>query len=65
MGSRVLRVGLVQHACGDDREANLATSDSRELGLVIEGNHALSKVFQISGTPNFVMHDLMLRGSLP
>ncbi len=26
MGSRVLRVGLVQHACGDDREANLAAS---------------------------------------
>jgi N-carbamoylputrescine amidase len=26
MGSRILRVGLVQHACGNDREANLATS---------------------------------------
>ncbi|NNJ95433.1 MAG: carbon-nitrogen hydrolase [Halobacteria archaeon] len=26
MGSRVLRVGLVQHACGNDREANLVTT---------------------------------------
>jgi len=26
MDSRVLRVGLVQHACGEDREANLVTS---------------------------------------
>ena len=50
---------------GLDGDAILAKAESPEVGQVIAGNHALAKEMQISGTPTFVMNDMMLRGYLP
>ncbi len=32
---------------------------------MIRANHALADTLQISGTPTFVLRDMMLRGYLP
>ena len=50
---------------GLDGDAILAKAESPEVGQVIAENHALAKEMQISGTPTFVMNDMMLRGYLP
>ena len=50
---------------GLDGDAILAKAESPEVGQVIADNHALAKEMQISGTPTFVMNDMMLRGYLP
>jgi protein-disulfide isomerase len=50
---------------GLDADAIMATAGSDEVSRVIAENHALAKKMQISGTPTFVMNDMMLRGYLP
>jgi N-carbamoylputrescine amidase len=61
MGQNTLRVGLVQHACGDDREANLETSsagirDAARQGarlVLLQELHAAPYFCQYEDTANF------------
>ena len=50
---------------GLDAAAIMAKAQSDEVSKVIAENRALAQEMQISGTPTFVMNDMMLRGYLP
>ncbi len=50
---------------GQDPVAVLARMNTDEVSAVIDSNHALARIMQISGTPTFVVGDEMLRGYLP
>lgn len=50
---------------GLDSDAILAGMDSDTVSGVIAANHALAARMQITGTPTFVMNDVMLRGYVP
>lgn len=48
-----------------DTDAIFAKVDSDEVSAIIEKNHKLASLLQISGTPSFVVEDSMLRGYMP
>ncbi|WP_372838018.1 DsbA family protein [Phaeovulum sp.] len=50
---------------GQDPAAVLARMTTDEVTAVIDANHALAQIMQISGTPTFIVGDEMLRGYLP
>jgi protein-disulfide isomerase len=50
---------------GIDSAAVMARMSDPAVMKVIEDNHALASVLQISGTPTFVMGDSMIRGYVP
>ncbi len=50
---------------GLDAGPILAKMGSAEVKAVIEENHALADAMDISGTPTFVLKDVMLRGYVP
>lgn len=50
---------------GLDPQPVLDRMRAADVQAVIEGNHALAEKMSISGTPTFVMKDLILRGYLP
>lgn len=50
---------------GLDAPAVMARMASAEVTAVIEANHALANILQISGTPTFVVADQMVRGYVP
>ena len=50
---------------GLDSDAVLARMDSPEVTEVIAANHQLAQKLGISGTPSFVMEDVLLRGYMP
>lgn len=50
---------------GLDAGPILAKMGSAEVKAVIEENHALANAMDISGTPTFVLKDVMLRGYVP
>lgn len=50
---------------GHEPEPILARMGSDEVTAVIKANHALADTMEISGTPTFVLKDMMLRGYVP
>jgi protein-disulfide isomerase len=50
---------------GHDAQPILDRMGSEEVNAVIKANHALADTLSISGTPTFVLKDMMLRGYLP
>jgi len=50
---------------GHDPQPILDRMGSDEVKAVIMANHALADTLEISGTPTFVMKDMMLRGYIP
>lgn len=50
---------------GHDPAPILARMQSPEVQAVIAANHELARAMDISGTPTFVVQDLMLRGYVP
>jgi protein-disulfide isomerase len=50
---------------GLDAGPVIAKMASPEVKAVIDANHALGEVMEISGTPTFVLKDVMLRGYVP
>ncbi|MCA0043628.1 DsbA family protein [Celeribacter litoreus] len=48
-----------------DADAVFAALDSEEVNTEIQTNYALAQQMQISGTPSFVMGDMLLRGYVP
>lgn len=50
---------------GHDPQPILDRMRSDEVMSVIKANHALADVMEISGTPTFVLKDMMLRGYVP
>ena len=50
---------------GLDADPILAKMTSAEVRSVIDDNHALAAAMDISGTPTFVLKDVMLRGYVP
>jgi protein-disulfide isomerase len=58
-------LGRLATDLGHDPAPILAKMPSEEVMTVISANHALADEMQISGTPTFVMKDLMVRGYVP
>jgi protein-disulfide isomerase len=50
---------------GHDPQAILARMGGADVQAVIEGNYALAEMMSISGTPAFVMKDMIMRGYAP
>ncbi len=50
---------------GHDPKAVLAKMESPDVMAVIETNHALAEVMEISGTPTFIVDKTMVRGYVP
>ncbi len=50
---------------GLDADAILAGMDADSVTAVIAANHALAARMQITGTPTFVMNEIMVRGYVP
>ncbi len=58
-------LGRLATDLGHDPAPILAKMPSEEVMTVISANHALADEMQISGTPTFVMKDMMVRGYVP
>ena len=58
-------LGRLATDLGLDPQPILDRMGSDEVRAVIEANHALAQTLDISGTPTFVLKDMMLRGYLP
>ncbi len=48
-----------------DADAILAEMDSDAVTYAIEENRKLAQIFQINGTPTFIMGDELVRGYVP
>ncbi len=58
-------LGRLATDLGHDPAAIMAKMPTDEVMAIISANHALADTMQISGTPTFVMKDIMLRGYVP
>ncbi len=58
-------LGRLATDLGHDPAPILAKMPSEDVMAVISANHALADEMQISGTPTFVMKDMMVRGYVP
>ncbi len=58
-------LGRLATDLGHDPAPILAKMPTDEVMSIISANHALADSLQISGTPTFVMKDVMLRGYVP
>ena len=58
-------LGRLAADLGLEAQPILDRMGSDEVRAVIEANHALADTLEISGTPTFVLKDVMLRGYLP
>ncbi len=58
-------LGRLATDLGLDPAPILAKMPTDEVMAIISANHALADTMQISGTPTFVMKDIMLRGYVP
>jgi protein-disulfide isomerase len=58
-------LGRLATELGHDPAPILAKMPTDEVMAIISANHALADELQISGTPTFVMKDMMVRGYVP
>ncbi len=60
--------GYLRRLAGDfdiDADAVFAALESDEVNAELQANYELAQAMQISGTPSFVMEDMLLRGYVP